>query len=172
MIADYLCVWCRVLMQATIARFAGWVGLILVSAIPSYAQTEGRNSEASALDAWRKKIVIQLMSNKTFPPGARDQSGTAKVKFAIDRQGKLLSKELVESTGSELLDAAAIGMVERTEPFPEPPAEVTDDKLSFTVPVIFAKRKQLPWAGGQWPAEWIEEQKKVDAKIRGVCRGC
>ena len=107
-----------------------------------------------------------------FPPGAGGQTGTAKVKFVIDRQGKLISTALVESTGSELLDAAALTMVERAEPFPEPPPEVKDDSLDFTVPVIFTSRKQLPWAGGQWPADWVEEQTKVDAKIRGICRGC
>jgi protein TonB len=126
------------------------------------------HAKTSIVEAWKKKIVIQLMSNRAFPPGG--QSGTAKVKFVIDRQGKLISRELVESSGSELLDAAAIRMVERAEPFPVPPAEVSD--LTFTVPVIFANNKQLPWAGGQWPADWVEEQNKVDTRIRGICRGC
>ena len=160
------------LMQVKIPLLAGLFGLLLVSAIPSFAQTDGLNGQTNTAEAWKKKIVIQLVSKKVFPPGAIGQSGTAKVKFAIDRQGKLLSRELVESTGSELLDAAALTMVERAEPFPEPPAEVSDDRLTFTVPVIFANRKQLPWAGGQWPAEWVEEQRKVDTKIHGICRGC
>ena len=111
------------------------------------------------------------MSKREFPPGTTG-GGTAKIKFVFDRQGKLISRELVESTGSELLDAAALRMIERAAPFPQPPAEVKDDRLSFTVPIIFANRKQLPWAGGQWPAEWVEEQNKVGAKIRGICRGC
>ena len=68
----------------------------------------------------------------------------------------------MESTGSELLDAAALRMVERAEPFPEPPAEVTD--LTFTVPVVFVK--QLP------SNDWVEQQGKVNAKIHGICRGC
>jgi protein TonB len=157
------------LMQVKIPLLAGLFGLLLVSAIPSYAQTV--NAQTNTVEAWKKKIEIQLVSKRVFPPGAEGQSGTAKVKFVIDRQGKLISRELVESTGSELLDAAALRMVERAEPFPEPPAEVSDDSLTFKVPVIFAKGKQLPWAGGQWPADWVEEHDKVDAKIRGICRG-
>jgi protein TonB len=160
-------------MQVKIPLLAALFGLLLVSAIPSYAQTEGLNAQAkNTVDAWKKKIATQLVSKGVFPPGATGQSGTAKVRFVIDRQGKLISRALVESTGSELLDAAALTMVERAEPFPEPPAEVKDDGLSLTVPVIFANRKQLPWAGGQWPADWVEEQTKVDAKIHGICRGC
>jgi periplasmic protein TonB len=170
MIVNYLHVWRSPPMQVKIPLLAGLFGLLLVSAIPSYAQTV--NAQTSTVEAWKKKIVTQLASKRVFPPGATGQSGTAKVKFVIDRQGKLISRELVESTGSELLDAAAITMVERAEPFPEPPAHVTDDRLAFTVPVIFANGRQLPWAGGQSPAEWVEEQTKVDAKIRGICRGC
>lgn len=159
-------------MQMKTPLLAGLFGLSLVSAIPSYAQTGDLNAQANTVEAWKKKITTQLASKKMFPPGAADQSGTAKVKFVIDRRGKLISAALVESTGSELLDAAALAMVERAEPFPEAPLEVKDDSLDFTVPVIFARRKQLPWAGGQWPAEWVEEQTKVNAKIRGICRGC
>jgi len=158
-------------MQVRIALLVGMFGL-LVSAIPSYAQTDGLNLQTNIVEAWKKKISIQLVSKKEFPPGATGQSGTAKVKFVIDRQGKLISRELVETTGSELLDAAALRMIERAEPFPEPPAEVRDDRFTFTVPITFANRKQLPWAGGEWPAEWVEEQKKVDGKMHSICRGC
>jgi protein TonB len=159
-------------MPIKIPLLAGLFGLLLVSTIPSYAQTDGLKAQTNSVEAWKKKIGIQLASKREFPPGATGQRGTAKVKFVIDRQGKLISRELVESAGSEVLDTAALRMVERAEPFPEPPAEVSDDSLTFTVPVIFANPKQLPWAGGQWPADWVEEQSKVDAKIHGICRGC
>ena len=159
-------------MQVKIPLVASLFGLLLVSAIPSYAQTDGRNAQTNTVEAWKKKIVIQLASKREFPPGATGQSGTAKVKVVIDRRGKLISRELVESAGSELLDAAALRMVERAEPFPEPPADVSNDRFIFVVPFNFANRKQAPWAGGQWPADWVEEQSKVGAKIRGICRGC
>lgn len=159
-------------MNARIPLLAGLFVLLLASASFSYAQPESVGAQASALEAWKKKIVILLVSKRTFPPGAAGQSGTAKVKFVIDRQGKLISRELVESTGSALLDTAALSMIERAEPFPEPPAELSDDSFAFTLPINFAGGKQLPWAGGHWPAEWVDEQKKIDAKIRGICRGC
>lgn len=158
-------------MQLKISPVASLFGLLLVSTAPSHAETDDV-ARTNAPDAWKKKIVIHLMSKKEFPPGAIGQSGTAKVKFVIDRQGKLISREVVESAGSELLDAAALRMVEQAEPFPEPPAEVKDERYTFMLPVIFTKRKQVPWAGGQWPESWVDEQRKVDAKIHGICRGC
>jgi protein TonB len=159
-------------MQMKISLLAGLFGLLFVSPISSNAQPVNAQTDTDTVAAWKKKIAIQLASKKEFPPEAKDQRGTAKVKFVIDRQGKLISRGLVESTGSELLDAAALRMVERAEPFPEAPAEVKDDGLAFTVPIIFAARKLVPWAGGQWPEDWVEENGKVDAKIRGICRGC
>jgi protein TonB len=158
-------------MQLKISSVASLFGLLLVSTAPSHAETDDV-ARTNAPDAWKKKIVIQLMSKKEFPPGAIGQSGTAKVKFVIDRQGKLISREVVESAGSELLDAAALRMVERAEPFPEPPAEVKDERFTFMLPVTFTKQKQVPWAGGQWPESWVDEQRKVDAKVHGICRGC
>jgi protein TonB len=138
------------------------LGLLLVSAIPSYAQTDVRNARTNSVEAWKKKIVAQLASKRAFPVAATDQSGTAKVKFVIDRQGKLISRVLLESSGSELLDAAALTMIDQAEPFPEPPAKVTDDKLAFMVPVNFINGKQF----------WLEEQAKINAKVYGICRGC
>lgn len=141
---------------------AGLLGLLLVSAIPSYAQTNGRNDRTNAVEDWKKKIAAQLASKRVFPAAGIDQSGTAKVKFVIDRQGKLISKALVESSGSELLDAAALTMVDQAGPFPEAPAQVTDDTLAFMVPVNFRNGQQL----------WLEEQAKLRAKVNSICRGC
>ena len=143
-----------------------------VSAIPSFAQTGSRVAETSN-QTWKEKIVLQLNRNLAgFPPGAKGEIGKAVVKFAIDRQGKLISTELLESTGSKLLDAAAISIVERTEPFPVPPAEVSDDKLTFMVPIIFRKPLTSAADGGKWIDDVVEEQNKLGAKMHGICRGC
>ena len=148
------------------------VGLLLISTIPSYSQTDGLKTQTGTVEAWRKKIATQLVGKGVFPPEASGQSGTAKVMFAIDRQGKLIAKALMESSGSELLDTAALTMIGRAEPFPKPPPEVKDDGLIFIAPITFAGGQELPWAGGQGPADWVEEQTKLDAKIHGMCRGC
>jgi periplasmic protein TonB len=153
-------------MQVKIPLVTGLFGLLLVKAIPSYAQTV--DAPTTTVDAWKKMIVSRLVSKREYPPAALRQGGTAKVQFTIDRQGKLLSRELVESSGSELLDAAALRIVERAEPFPEPPAELTG--LTFRVPMTFTK--PLPGPDGQMPLDWDGEERKVKAKIQTICRGC
>ena len=147
-------------MQVKIPLLAGLFGLLLVSAIPSYAQTGDPGAQTDAVEAWKKKMVSQLASKRVLPPGAAGQSGMPKIKFVIDRQGKLISRELAESSGSELLDAAALRDVERAEPFPKPPAEMSDDMLTVIVTLAFDGK------------QWVKEKDKVDAKIRGICRGC
>lgn len=159
-------------MRPKLPAFAVLLALLLISVIPRHAQSERLRVEPDAVAAWKKAIVILLASKKQYPPEARTKGGTAKIKFAIDRQGKLLSRVLVESAGSEALDSAALAFVERAEPFPEPPSEITDDPIEFTLPVIFSPNRLIPWAGGQWPAEQAEEQAKVNAKLRSICRGC
>ena len=144
------------LMQMKIPLLASLLGLLL--AFPSHAQTDGPNAKTSTVEAWKRMVVTQLASKKMYPPGATDQRGTATVTFAIDRQGKLISRTLVKSSGSELLDAAALMMVERAEPFPEPPAEVKDDGLRFAVDLVFVRG--------------TEEQERLKAKLNGICRGC
>jgi protein TonB len=158
-------------MQTTISRPAAVFALLCILATAALAQTDSPPAPTT-VEAWKRSISIQLESKRVFPPEATGQSGTAKVKFVIDRQGKVISRELVQSAGSAVLDAAALRIIERSEPFPRPPDELTDDHFTFVAPIAFAKRRELPWAGGQWSAGWAEEQKKVDEKIHGICRGC
>ena len=82
----------------------------------------------------------------------------------IDRSGKLISNVLVESTGLTPLDTETLAMVERSAPFPKPPAEAKDDLQSVTILMTFdgTHPKDGPWA----------DEAKVKAKVNGVCRGC
>jgi protein TonB len=150
-------------MQMKFPVFAGLVALLL--ATPCYAETD-------SVATWNKKLAVHLKGKLLFPPAAEGQSRDATVTFVIDRSGKLISRVLVESTGSQQLDAAALAIIERADPFPAPPPEVKDDMLRFTVPMTFMKKPTLSWRGGEWPAEWAQEQAKVNSKIQGICRGC
>ncbi|OPY99110.1 hypothetical protein A5906_25545 [Bradyrhizobium sacchari] len=119
-----------------------------------------------AVAVWRKEVTERVWRNGTFPPGAIGQRGDAGVTFVVDRSGKLISSALVESTGSALLDAAALKMVERSEPFPKPPSDAKDDLQRVTV---FMTLDGMRRNGGLGP--W-ENEAKVKAKLNSVCRGC
>jgi periplasmic protein TonB len=149
------------------ANFRGWLrvgclGLAVGTAPLCYAQTDD-------VGEWLRQISVRLANQKRFPLDARGQGGTAKVAFIIDRSGNLVSDELLESTGFPLLDAEAIAMVHRAQPFPPPPAQAGDDKLKFVLPVIFAKRSAIDASKED---AIIKGEDAVTAKLRGICRGC
>lgn len=58
-----------------------------------------------------------------YPPEAREQGleGNALVAFSLDREGRVLSLRIGKSTGSALLDEAALETIRRAAPFPPPP---------------------------------------------------
>jgi protein TonB len=140
-------------------RRVGLICLIIAVAMPCRA-------ESDAVGAWRNQLVARLNASKLYAPTeAVGKGGSVKVGFAMDRSGKLILNQIVQSSGVEALDSAALALVERAQPFPTPPAELADDELKFTLPVKFAK----------WPqtsTEISKEDAKVNAKLRSICRGC
>lgn len=67
-------------------------------------------------------------------------AGTVVVRFTIDVDGKLLSKEVAKSSGSKVLDDAATAALDRAAPFPPIPPEVSIKPLAFTQPFKFVMR--------------------------------
>lgn len=137
--------------------------------------------------AWRKAVTEHVWRHRVFPPGAIGQKGDAGVTFVVDRSGKLISNALVESTGFAPLDAATLAVVERSAPFPKPPAEAKDDLQRMTVLITFdgTQLNLVPSPEREKLLQsWIEDQAKLNAKsprpddaklnsiLRGICRGC
>lgn len=110
------------------------------TAAPPAAPAVGReNRKPSAADLhWQRSLVAHLERSKRYPRQAGGQSGVARLAFSIDRQGRLLDGRIVQSSGSTILDAEALALVKRAEPFPPPPADVADDQLSFVAPIRYA----------------------------------
>jgi protein TonB len=67
-------------------------------------------------------------------------AGTVIMRFTIDIDGKLLSKEIAKSSGSKVLDDAATAALDRAAPFPPIPPEVSIKPLAFTQPFKFVMR--------------------------------
>ncbi|MGH6817612.1 MAG: energy transducer TonB family protein [Methylovirgula sp.] len=103
-------------------------------AAKSAAPTPGFNGEAA--ESWRSEIVERISSVKEYPEAARPASGTAVVAFSVDRSGRITSARLVRSSGSAMLDEAAVATVRRADPVPAPPAGVPGGH--FTIPLHFS----------------------------------
>ena len=93
----------------------------------------------AALIRWQSALAAHLERFKRYPSAARAQreQGVAKVAFTIDHEGHLLHSEIVQSSGSALLDQETLAMLARAQPMPKPPGNTPDRALSFVVPVRF-----------------------------------
>lgn len=90
------------------------------------------NDYASRLRAW-------LEAHKTYPKRARmrREEGVVHVHFAVDRQGRLLGGDVTRSSGYAALDAEAMAMLDRSNPFPGAPHTVRGERIEVSTPVEF-----------------------------------
>jgi protein TonB len=67
-------------------------------------------------------------------------SGTVLIKFTVGPKGELLSRTVQQSSGSKLLDDAAMAALDRAAPFPPLPQEIATGPLEVQVPFRFVTR--------------------------------
>jgi len=100
------------------------------------AQAGKKQPQPKSLVAWRSKVIAHLNSRKS---GAAAADGTTTVAFKIDRSGKVVSAQVVTSSGNKGLDAEAVALTQRASPVPAPPADITGATLYLKVPIRFKK---------------------------------
>ncbi len=67
-------------------------------------------------------------------------SGTVLIKFTVGPKGELLSRTVQQSSGSKILDEAAMAALDRAAPFPPLPQEIASGPLEVQVPFRFVTR--------------------------------
>ena len=107
------------------------------------APNPGIGKDKLAMTArWGKKISAYLDLHKKFPENVKAKEGKVKLALVLNRLGKVLSVAVMETSGDAAFDDAAVSMVHRSDPVPAPPAGLTEDQFSFTLPVTFNKPKK------------------------------
>jgi len=103
---------------------------------PSAGMTE-RVKRAQA--SWQKALVSHLNRFKRYPDGARARGsqGSVLVEFTVDRSGKVVSSRVLQHSGSTVLDAEAIAVLQRASPLPSPPTEMAGELFPLTLPIQF-----------------------------------
>lgn len=83
-----------------------------------------------------------LHEHKRYPRRARLRmlQGKAIIGFVIDRSGNVVSYELRDSTGHDVLDREVIAMIRRASPMPPFPQGIAKKQMRFNVPVSFDMR--------------------------------
>jgi periplasmic protein TonB len=96
---------------------------------------------STQLPSFFASLTAQVQRNLRYPAAARSRSqqGTPFVHFRMNRQGQVITAQIQRSSGSTSIDQEAVAAVQRAQPLPAPPEEVTDAQLEvgFTIPLNF-----------------------------------
>ena len=97
----------------------------------------------AAVSNYPGKVQRKLRRSVRYPSKARSKKlrGTAYVRFVVDAGGQVTASGIAHSSGSKVLDAAALATVRRAAPFPKIPQAANRRSWSFTVPVEFTPRR-------------------------------
>ncbi|WP_295813122.1 TonB family protein [uncultured Nitratireductor sp.] len=87
------------------------------------------------------KVVSKLRRSLRYPSAAKRQrlKGEVRVRFTIARNGSVSGIRIVRSSGSNVLDKAALDTVRRAAPFPRIPDGAGRSSWGFTVPLAFRR---------------------------------
>ncbi|MCF6195871.1 MAG: TonB C-terminal domain-containing protein [Emcibacter sp.] len=102
----------------------------------------GTAHAASDIKKWQTKIVKLVAKKQVYPRSAmrKELEGRAKVRVSIDRTGAIVAHEIVTPTGLAVFDKEIPKLIKRINPLPKPPASLTDNQLSFVLPLSWVIR--------------------------------
>jgi protein TonB len=104
----------------------------------SVAPAQGIGETAQRVRAtWQKELVAHLEKHKRNPPLQKFKNTKVLINLTLDRLGHVTSSSIAESSGDPAYDAAALDMVHRSDPVPQPPPLIADQGLTYTLPVVF-----------------------------------
>jgi TonB family protein len=111
-----------------------------VTAAPSLGI--GKDNQKLTRD-WGKRISAYFELHKRYPKTDKIKAAKVSLSLVINRLGHVLSATVAETSGDPLFDEAALDMVRRSDPVPRPSDELrlTDDSISFNLPVNFNGKK-------------------------------
>lgn len=108
-----------------------------VAVAPTQGQPDQKQSQAVA--TWRSQILALVERNKRYPEAARArrEQGVTQIRFTLDRSGMVADARVLQSSGSEALDAEAIALLKRAQPFPAPPDTFASNVVAVRLPIRF-----------------------------------
>lgn len=104
--------------------------------------TASAGASRAAIASYNQLVAAQLQRYKQYPGSSKaaNEQGVARILFALDRSGRLLSVRLTKSSGFAALDAETLAVVRRAQPFPPFPPDKPGSSDSFNVPISFFVR--------------------------------
>lgn len=114
----------------------------LAETVPAPQASAPAGPPPDALAAFQGRLMAHLGKHKRYPMSARQrrQQGTAWVRLTLDRNGRVLSRQLERGCGVEVLDREAEELLDRAQPLPPIPPELGQDQMELVLPVEFSLR--------------------------------
>ena len=96
---------------------------IAILAVAGLTGLAGAGHAQATDPGWKRKVGQLIGANFSYPRSAqlRGEQGEAKIKVAISSTGKILSVDLVKSSGSAILDREAVRIPMKVSSYPAPP---------------------------------------------------
>ena len=90
-------------------------------------------------NAYNALVFGHLQRFKRYPSSAQGASGTAVVRFVLNRAGAVTESAVTKSSGNAVLDREALDILRRASPFPPFPEAKPGPQDSYVAPVNFAR---------------------------------
>jgi protein TonB len=99
---------------------------------------EQRGGDTNARREYLGSVRKSLERNKVNPRS--QMSGTVILRFTVGAAGEILARNVQTSSGSKVLDEAALAALERSAPFPPIPSNLAPGPIEVQVPFNFVTR--------------------------------
>ena len=122
-------------MRSFASALAAFIGLWLTA-----GAAISQNEQSTSDDAARRDYLAVLsksIDRVKVDPRSK-QAGTVVVRITVGSDGKLLSRTVEKSSGSKVLDAAAVATVDHAAPFPPMPQTLAQGPIEVSVPFDYA----------------------------------
>jgi protein TonB len=104
----------------------------------SQAPVQGAGKALQRMKAsWFAQLSAHFDKHKRNPPLQKFRNARVMIDVTFDRLGHVVSSSIAESSGDAAYDEAAMAMLRRSDPVPQPPPLVADEGLHFVLPVNF-----------------------------------
>ena len=90
---------------------------------------------------WQHLVSARLQQQKRYPTSAegKRETGTVMLRFQINRDGTVSSRNIIRSSGVAALDQEVLAMLQRAQPMPAFFPGMSQSQMTLTVPVEFVR---------------------------------
>ena len=103
-----------------------------------------RNNRSVYKDTYFDKVRKKIVEHMWYPDEAvwRKEKGNVKVRFSLDTQGVLQSSKIINSSGSDILDKAALSAVVSAQPYPRIPLSLKKENIEFSISLYYDENRK------------------------------